>query len=120
MSLAGIRNAKDRERRPSTDFYRGATRQSTSGKCSRWVWLDIRWETSQMNNTEEPNESETASTEANQPARRRSRRATRPVMAPDAVETADPAADSAAPNTEAPAPKATKGTRVRTRTRQNT
>jgi len=47
-----------------------------------------------MNNTEQPNESETASTEANQPARRRSRRATRPVMAPDAVET----------GAEAPAP----------------
>src|SRR5690625_3733215 len=90
-------------------------RQSTSGKCSRWVWLDIRWESSQMNNTEEPNESETASTEANQPARRRSRRATRPVMAPDAVETADSAADSAAPEaptTGAPAAKATKGKRA--------
>src|SRR5699024_579032 len=57
----------------------------TSGTPRR-VWLGTRWELSQMNKLENPNEPENTSAEAEKPARRRSRRATRPAMAPDAPE----------------------------------
>src|SRR5699024_9504958 len=54
-----------------------------------------------MNKLQHPNDSEDASTQANQPARRRPRRATRPVMTPDSPpESAEPSApQEAASNT---------------------
>src|SRR5699024_10287642 len=66
-------------------FSRRTCATYTSGTPRR-VWLGTRWELSQMNKLENPNEPENTSAEAEKPARRRSRRATRPAMAPDAPE----------------------------------